>query len=97
MREANALRSKGLEVKCEDLGDCVACYYKKGEELYTIVIKEGLKGYFAKVVPFHKLPPAFTCSSAFLVPYGLYAFAEDLDELADKVKEKLELVRTSSD
>ena len=86
----------GLSVKCEDLGDCEACYYKEGKDLLVIFVVGGEKP-FAKIVPFHKLPPTFTCETAFLVPHGAYAFAEDLESLAMKVKEKVKLVKALSD
>lgn len=91
-----ALKAKGLDLKCEDLGDCLVCYYRKGREIYVISLSEG-KTLFSKIVPFSKAPPNVTCEALYMLPHGLYAFGFNPSELAEKVKLKLEALASLSD
>jgi len=91
-----ALKAKGLDVKCEDLGECLVCYYRKGKEIYVITLSKG-KAFFSKIVPFSKAPPNLTCEALYMIPHGLYAFGFSPSELAEKVRSKLEVLAFLSD
>ena len=88
MSAREAFARVGLDVRCEDAGDCTMCYTKKNSEIIVITIERG-KEYYAKIIPFEKIPPNPTCEAAYMTPHGLYAFAESLDDLAKRVAEKL--------
>ncbi len=78
-----ALKEEGVDVVCEDLGDCYACY-TKGDDTKVITLEKGIK-YFSKIVNFIDVPPGANCEIIYALPQGKFVFADDVEELAKQV------------
>ncbi len=72
-------------------GDCVLLVAKRGEDLHLIALAAYGDWLYAKIAHSDALPTtAWTCSNVYYTPYGLYAFAKSLEELAEKIRGKQE-------
>ncbi len=81
------MKKYGVDVVCEDLGDCYACYVK-GEDVKVITFEKGYK-YFSKVVDFIDIPPGANCEIIYTLPRGLFVFADTIEELAERVAKRI--------
>ena len=82
------LKDKFEKVICEFSGDCYLCYLKKGSKWYLVGLSEGAVPY-AKVVSYDESPLIQNCEGLLAYPKGLFAFAKDYGELAEKVELKI--------
>ena len=83
----------------EEKGECKLVYCEAGVDGPNILI--ALSTYdgfiYAKAVPEHAIPAhMWHCSDIYYTPYGLYMFARDEDELIEKIKSKLKLLKAQS-
>ncbi len=77
------------KVLCEFLGDCYVCYVKRDGKWYLVGLLEGSVPY-AKVVPYDEAPPFQNCEGLLAFPKGLFAFADDPEELVERILKKTE-------
>jgi hypothetical protein len=76
-------------VEIERTGECRLLVCKRQTTNLVIALASYSTWVYAKMVPEEGLPGhMWHCDQVFYTPYGLYAFAHTLDELARKIQEK---------
>ncbi|MET1128393.1 MAG: hypothetical protein ABWW70_03650 [Thermoproteota archaeon] len=95
----NTLTAKGVcrkLVVVEREGGCTLAYCDRKVPVLVAVGEQG--GWLhAKIIAEQLVKPhMWHCSDVLFTPYGLYAFAEDAEELAEKIQGKLQLARAQS-
>ncbi|AEM37929.1 hypothetical protein Pyrfu_0057 [Pyrolobus fumarii 1A] len=89
---AELLTAKGVYEKVlvdNVTGECAVLVAKRGATLHLIALSTHNDWVYAKIALSDAVPlRAWSCSNIFYTPYGLYAFAHTLDELADKIAGK---------
>ena len=73
--------------------DCIlALTLYKGREV-LVAIMQGGHAVYAKIVPAESTPLQYwKCRYIEYIPMGLYAFAKNLNELADKLRHKMDRI-----
>ncbi|NOZ88294.1 MAG: hypothetical protein GXO15_00010 [Crenarchaeota archaeon] len=88
-------RAAGCEklVEVEETGECLLLYCKGGSPPLLIALSRYDGWLYLKAVP-EQLVPAYMwhCSDIFYNPYGQYAFARSVEELAERLKSKRRLL-----
>ncbi len=82
------MKERGVDVVCEDLGDCYACY-TKGGDTKVITLEKG-STYFSKIMNFMDIPPGANCEIIYAHPKGYFVFSNSLEELAERISKVLE-------
>lgn len=73
----------------ETSAECVMLTARKEDRLHLIALAEHDGWVYAKIAPADALPGAsWSCNNVFYTPYGLYAFARSVEELAEKIAAK---------
>ena len=71
--------------------ECIVLVAKRGERLHVIALSRHDDWIYAKVAHADAIPSAhWTCNNIYYTPYGLYAFATSVEELAEKIAAKQE-------
>ena len=94
------LVSRGLcerVAAAEETGECILLYCKSSRLPLLIAVSSYSGWVYAKAVP-EQLVPAYMwhCSDIFYNPYGQYAFAKTVEELAEKLASKERLLRAQA-
>ncbi len=72
--------------------DCYLLVVEAGDDVFLIGLWSGRKAFYAKITPAVSVPTRWDCRNLEYTPVGLYAFAEDPRELAQRIKEKFSIV-----
>jgi hypothetical protein len=83
----------------EEKPSCVLLYCEKVEDgAGFLVAFSSTDGYvYAKIAPEQAVPAhMWHCSDVYYTPYGLYAFANSVEEVVSKLKSKLGLLRAQA-
>ena len=73
----------------ESSAECVLLTARRGNTLHRMALARHEDWIYAKVAPADALQAAsWSCSNLYYTPYGLYAFARSVEELAEKIAAK---------